>query len=80
MDGEVVLGALRRQVCPDCLKNILPKYGHQIKVYHAIRLAVSSAPPQSVLYQILFWFHCSVKAQKKTLPTRYSIQTIESIW
>ena len=48
MDGEAVLGALGRQVGPDCLKNILPKYGQRIKVYHAIRLAVGTAPPQEI--------------------------------
>ena len=38
MDGEALFGAVGCQVGPDCLKDILPKFGQRIKVYRAIRL------------------------------------------
>ena len=42
MDGEAVLDAFGCEVGPDCLKDVLPKYGQRIKVYHAIKLAMGT--------------------------------------
>ena len=39
MDGEAVFDAIGCQVGPDCLKDVLPKYGQRIKVYKAIKTA-----------------------------------------
>ncbi len=40
MDGEAIFDAIGCQVGPDCLKDVLPKYGHRIKVYRAIKSAM----------------------------------------
>ena len=40
MDGEAIFGAFGCQAGPDCLKDILPRYGQRIKVYRAIKLAI----------------------------------------
>ena len=36
MDGEAVIDALGSHTGPDCLRDVLPKYGQRIKVYKAI--------------------------------------------
>ena len=51
MDGEAVLGAFGCQTGPDCLKDILPTYGQRIKVYHAIKSAMSTVPLPEVFRQ-----------------------------
>ena len=43
MDGEAVFGAVGSQVSPDCLKDVLPKYGQRIKVYKTIKAAMEVA-------------------------------------
>jgi len=47
-DGEAVFDAIGCQVGPDCLKDVLPKYGQQIKVYKAIKAAIEVAILQEV--------------------------------
>ena len=50
MDGEALLAAFGTHPGPDCLRDVLPKFGQRIKVYNclkgalreAIRLQVSS--------------------------------------
>ena len=39
MDGNAVLQALAALSGPDCLKEILPKYGQRTKVYNVIKVA-----------------------------------------
>lgn len=48
MDGEDVFDAIGCQVGPDCLKDVLPKYGQRIKVYKAIKAALEVAISQEV--------------------------------
>lgn len=48
MDGEAVFDATGCQVGPDCLKDVLPKYGQRIKVYKAIKAALEVAISQEV--------------------------------
>lgn len=36
MDGDAIMDALASCSGPDCLKEVLPKYGQRIKVYKAI--------------------------------------------
>lgn len=43
MDGNAVLQALATLSGPDCLKEILPKYGQRIKVYNVIKVAVGAS-------------------------------------
>ena len=42
MDGEAIFDAFGCQVGPDCLKDVLPKYGQRIKVYRAIKSAMGT--------------------------------------
>ena len=42
MDGEAIFDAVGLQVGPDCLKDVLPKYGQRIKVYRAIKSAMGT--------------------------------------
>ena len=43
MDGEALLGAFGCQAGPDCLKDVLPKFGQRIKVYRAIKSEIDKA-------------------------------------
>ena len=36
MDGDAIMDALASCSGPDCLKEVLPKYGQRIKLYKAI--------------------------------------------
>ena len=40
MDGEAVCQALGTVCGPDCLKDVIPKYGIRLKVYNAVKTAV----------------------------------------
>ena len=41
MDGEAVVSAFAACPGPDCLKDIVPKLGQRLKVYHCIRSSLS---------------------------------------
>lgn len=43
MDGEAVIGSFGTQAGPDCLRDVLPKYGQRIKVYKAIKEALGNS-------------------------------------
>lgn len=60
MDGEALSLAFAAHSCPDCLKDVVSKYGLRLKVYQAIkaeleaeRCRVMSAGPCMALIQ---WF------------------------
>lgn len=48
MDGEAIVNAFGICSGPDCLKDIVPKYGQRIKVYNAIRGTLGEAFCQKV--------------------------------
>ena len=48
MDGEALFDAFGCQSGPDCLKDVVPKYGQRVKVYKAIKLAMSASLIQQV--------------------------------
>lgn len=37
MDGEALLAAFGERPGPDCIKDILPKFGQRIKVYRKLK-------------------------------------------
>ena len=41
MDGEAVCLALATTAGPDCLRDVIPKYGLRLKVYRAIKGALT---------------------------------------
>ena len=43
MDGEAVIGAFACESGPDCLKDVVPRFGQRIKVYNAIKKALGVA-------------------------------------
>lgn len=40
MDGEAIAEAFGTCSGPDCLKDILPKFGPRVKVYNALKLSL----------------------------------------
>lgn len=40
MDGEAIYQALGTSTGPDCLKDVLPKFGERLKVYNALKFAI----------------------------------------
>ena len=40
MDGEAITAAFASTPGPDCLRDVIPKLGHRVKVYQAIKLAL----------------------------------------
>ena len=48
VDGEAIASAFSTQSGPDCLKDIIPKFGQRIKVYKAIKSAMGAALLQEV--------------------------------
>ena len=48
MDGEAIADAFSTQSGPDCLKDVIPKFGQRIKVYKAIKAAMGAALLQEV--------------------------------
>ena len=40
MDGEAITNAFSEQSGPDCLKDVIPKFGQRIKVYKALKTAL----------------------------------------
>ena len=41
MDGEAICLALATTAGPDCLRDVIPKYGLRLKVYQAIKVALA---------------------------------------
>ena len=37
MDGEAICQAFATATGPDCIKDVLPRFGERVKVYNAIR-------------------------------------------
>ena len=48
MDGEATVGAFATCPGPDCLKDVVLKYGLRVKVYNAIRAAINEKYQQKV--------------------------------
>ena len=40
MDGEAIADAFGTFSGPDCIKDVLPKFGQRVKVYNAIKLSL----------------------------------------
>ena len=49
MDGEATVAAFATCPGPDCIKEVVPKYGYRVKVYNAIRAALNENYQQRVL-------------------------------
>ena len=48
MDGEALFDAFGCQSGPDCLKDVVPKYGQRVKVYKVIKVAMNASLMQEV--------------------------------
>ena len=48
MDGEALFDAFGCQSGPDCLKDVILKYGQRVKVYKAIKVAMDASLMQEV--------------------------------
>lgn len=53
MDGEATVAAFATCPGPDCIKEVVPKYGYRVKVYNAIRAALNDNYQQKVLASVL---------------------------
>lgn len=53
MDGEATVAAFATCPGPDCIKEVVPKYGYRVKVYNAIRSALNENYEQKVLATML---------------------------
>ena len=42
MDGEAISVAFATQSGPDCLKDVIPKYGLRLKVYQALKQVLNT--------------------------------------
>ena len=43
MDGEAIIAAFGATSGPDCLRDVLPKYGQRIKVYNSLKLLLGDS-------------------------------------
>lgn len=65
MDGEAVSVALATHCGPDCLKDVLPKYGIRLKVYNMINRLMLIMFRQwyntyvSVYTHVIYYYLCS---------------------
>ena len=60
MDGEGTVGAFATCPGPDCLKDVVLKYGSRVKVYNAIRAAINENYQQKVpKVACVFITHCT---------------------
>lgn len=50
MDGEALISAVNALSGPDCLKDVIPKFGQRIKVYKAVKSAMGEAFMQEVIF------------------------------
>lgn len=50
MDGDAIVAAFGITSGPDCLKDVLPRFGQRIKVYHSLREAIGETLKQEVSY------------------------------
>lgn len=48
MDGEATVAAFATCSGPDCLKDVVGKYGTRVKVYNAIKVAIGEGYRQTV--------------------------------
>jgi len=48
MDGEAIAQAFATCSGPDCLKDVLPKYGTRIKVYNALKVVIGGTVSKEV--------------------------------
>jgi len=48
MDGEAIVEAFATCSGPDCLKDVISKYGQRVKVYHSIKVALGECYRQVV--------------------------------
>ena len=53
MDGEALFDAFGYQSGPDCLKDVVPKYGQRVKVYKAIKVAMNASLTQEVVHHTM---------------------------
>ena len=49
MDGEAIYQAFGTLSGPDCLKDVLPRFGERLKVYNAIKSVIGTEFYQKVL-------------------------------
>ena len=59
MDGEAIVAAFGAHPGPDCLKDVLPRFGQRIKVYNSLRGALGEAIRRDVSLSHLT-FECYV--------------------
>lgn len=52
MDGEATMAAFATCSGPDCLKDVVSKYGSRVKVYNAIRAAINECYQQKVCDEV----------------------------
>lgn len=52
MDGEATLAAFATCPGPDCLKDVIPKYGTRVKVCNTLKAAINEEQKASILE---FW-------------------------
>ena len=48
MDGEAIVEAFATCSGPDCLKDVISKYGQRVKVYNAIKVRLGESYQQVV--------------------------------
>lgn len=50
MDGEALVAAFGVHPGPDCLKDVLPRFGQRVKVYNVVKSALGAAIRLEVRY------------------------------
>ena len=60
MDGEAIIGSYGTQAGPDCLRDVLPKYGQRIKVYKAIKDTLGENISNEICQIYNFYFYLSI--------------------
>ena len=50
MDGEAIAEAFATCSGPDCLKDVLPKFGQRVKVYNVIKLSLGVEMASEVIH------------------------------
>ena len=53
MDGKAIQQAYGTYSGPDCMRDVLPKYGQRVKVYHFIKNAIESTLTPLVSWGVL---------------------------
>lgn len=67
MDGEAIAEAFATCSGPDCLKDILPKFGQRVKVYNAIKLSLGVEMASEVIHYYTVSHVCIVINHNSTM-------------